>query len=57
VDGPVLAASVAIAVLTVLAVETRMVLRDGSFWWLDATAATPASNLTASAATTAKDPA
>jgi hypothetical protein len=55
VDGPALAASVAVAVIAVLAVETRMVLRDGSFWWLDATAATPGSTVTASAATTAKD--
>lgn len=53
VDGPVLAASVALTVVAVLAVETRMVLRDNSFWWLDSSATAPTP--TASAASTAKD--
>lgn len=55
VDGPVLAASVVISVIAVLAVETRMVLRDNSFWWLDSSATAPIAPSTAPAATTAKD--
>ena len=56
VDAPSLVASVVIAVAAVLALETRMVLRDGSFWWLQSGASAPTStNPTAAAAVTAKE--
>ena len=56
VDAPSLVGSVVVAVVAVLALETRLVLQDGSFWWLQSGASAPtATNPTASAAVTAKE--
>jgi len=57
VDAPALVASVTLALAAVLTHETRLVMREGSFWWLDPTAGLPpaANTTTASAAVTAKD--
>ena len=43
VDGPVLAATVAVATIVLLTYETRFVLRTSQLWWLDdSTDAAPA---------------
>lgn len=57
VDAPTLAISVVLAVAAVLAHETRLVLREGSFWWLHASAGAPAdeTNVSAVPTVTAKD--
>ena len=40
VDGPVLAITATVAVITLLTIEVRLVLRHTELWWVDATATT-----------------